>query len=1144
MPQIDAVGGGRGIHPFRQLADNLDPFDDIAPSTVAMIILFGSIIFATAGMAARDWLGGDKRAISAALKAHTMPSKHYLSKKDYTKADDNSRSRTDTKQIIQPWEPTFVSTFILFSQIGCFGLILFFIYSLEKSSAARPMSTMSGFDEDEFVFWILAVILYTYFLSWKRNDGKPDHLNNIIIPSRVQDDASQTSKTTTSRSKMNEKIRQRTIEMTSLRQAIETGIRDDGVSSQGSEASKRLEEVLLTDNTVFDSILDTIDDDIESKDDSELGLLEKGSKFLGFNISNGQSRKILDVKPENDVLNRSQTLEWKGLLSVIMLVYQYNLGEYYQPFSNDNKLSLNSDHVYDNLAKAATTSLLFLSGYNHTYYYFHHPSNININSVFQLSRVLQVCMRLNLLAIFMCFVLGKASYGVCLIHTCWVLLIWVMMHVGYSMNYDKYLFRLKLLGAAVCIFLFWDCNFSRVAKINGVWEASQSSWEWYCVSYLHHWAPFIGAIFAINQPIASLQLRKLESLSLLNNTFAKTLLSGTLIALALAWAAGPLRKSAAVYNVSHPYFGIIPTLLLVNMRNVSCWLREHHIGMLSWLGQYSLEIYILHHHASSILLIRGYPRCNFLAISMILILTARLLHNVTLVIRHMLFPSNEEEKCYQNTVMCSVVIMILYAVACILKWAETISLGTISTITMIVGILLYQALMERTWSDYSETAPRRNHFDDDEETEEAGTTKISPTLLATLSIFLMGFAFYQNVLTSSSQSCNPNDANKARWVPLNACMARAKLGRDFDAMNYFGPTQCSTLNTTEQWAWPENKCGFHYHSRNEVQLKLEEKRIVFIGDSSVRNLYHSLCRFAGDLSAGGYEGTSISHSDASTSIGSTSLEFKWAPLSVDITTKLRGIKASLSTEGEGGPDIIIAGGGVWDKLHLSVTDEDQSSQEETIKALAFELKSMRKLSGASVVWFVPPIINTVALNSDEKRAQISEGNVDEMRRMYAELGVPQSASFVLDGPQFTQDRVSDSFDGVHYPSPVYDAGSQIVLNALDQLWNGGGTDTYTTTRTYLPATSSLINPYLGLMMLCFVVIGLFYFDAYFGVGFVSIFFVKNASLSPSELYNDAFSNYPVSTAQDRTSKVEHEEVQEHKSNRSTGRSSSSLSRRR
>jgi len=1136
MPQIEAVGGGRGIiHPLRHSSDNLDPFDDIAPSTVAMIILFGSIIFATVGMATRDWLIGDKRAISAAIQAHTISS---TSKIDYAEADGESRSRTNIKPQIQPWEPSFVSTFILMSQIGGFGIILFVIYSLDTSTAARPVS-MSGFDEDEFVFWILAVLLYTYFVSWKRNDGKPEHFSNRTLDgAHVQDDATQTSRTTTSRSKMKEKIRQRTIEMASLRQKIETGNRDDGASSQGSDLSKRLEEVLLTDNTVFDSILDTIDDDIQIKDES--GLLEKGSKLLGFNFAHGQSRIICDVKRENDVLNRSQTLEWKGFLSATMLVYQYNMGEYYQPFSNENKPSLNSVHVYDNLAKATMTSLLFLTGYNHTYYFFHHPSNIN--SVFKLSRVLQVCMRINLLAISMCFVLGTANYGVCLIHTFWFLLIWVMMHVGSSMNYEKYLFRLKLLGAAVGIFLFWDCNISRVAKINGVWEASQASWEWYCVSYLHHWAAFIGAIFAINQPIASLQLRKLESLNLLTNTFAKMLLSGTLLVLALTWAAGPLRKSATVYNLSHPYFGIIPTLLLVNLRSVNCWLREHHIGMLAWLGKYSLEIYILHHHASNIVFIRGYPRCNFLAVSVILIFTARLLHNITSVIRHMLLPANEEEKCWQNTVACSVGIMLLYAAACILTWAEAVSLGTISTITMIVGILLYQVLMEMTWSDYRGTAPKlkKNQFEDDEEAEEGGTTKVSPPLLATLSIFLLGYALYQSVLTNSSHSCNPNHANKGRWVPLNACLARTQLDRI--EMNYFGPTQCSTLNTTEQWAWPEDTCGFHYHSGSELRLKLQERRIVFIGDSSVRKLYHSFCRFAGDLTAGGYEGTSTSHSDASTSFGSTSLEFKWAPLSVDIITKIKSTKASFSREREGGPDIIIAGGGVWDKLHLSVTDEDQSSQEETIKTLASELKSMRKMFEASVVWFVPPIINTVALNSDEKRSQISEGNIEEMRRMYHELGVPQSASFILDGPHFTQDRVSDSFDGVHYPNHVYDAGSQIVLNALDQLW-GGDMNKSIITRSYLPATSSLINPYLGMMMLCFVLIGLFYFDGYFGVGYLAQFFVKKMSLSPSELYKDAFDHHPVSTAQDQTSKVEYNEFQ-HESVGLTGRSSSSLSRRR
>ena len=183
MPQIDAVGGGRGggMKPSRHLANGVDLFDGIAPSTVAMIILFGSIIFATIGMGTRDWLMGDKRALSAAMKSHAAIS----SANDSSKKNDTESSRADetiNKSQIQPWEPTFISTFILLFQISLFGIILFAIYSLESQSslnttAARSMSvpSSSGFDEDEFIFLILAVSLYAYFISWKRNDGKLDN---------------------------------------------------------------------------------------------------------------------------------------------------------------------------------------------------------------------------------------------------------------------------------------------------------------------------------------------------------------------------------------------------------------------------------------------------------------------------------------------------------------------------------------------------------------------------------------------------------------------------------------------------------------------------------------------------------------------------------------------------------------------------------------------------------------------------------------------------------------------------------------------------------------------------------------------------------------------------------------------------------
>lgn len=43
---------------------NADPLESMAASTVSMLILFGSLTFATVGMMTRTLLSGDKRGVS------------------------------------------------------------------------------------------------------------------------------------------------------------------------------------------------------------------------------------------------------------------------------------------------------------------------------------------------------------------------------------------------------------------------------------------------------------------------------------------------------------------------------------------------------------------------------------------------------------------------------------------------------------------------------------------------------------------------------------------------------------------------------------------------------------------------------------------------------------------------------------------------------------------------------------------------------------------------------------------------------------------------------------------------------------------------------------------------------------------------
>jgi len=257
----------------------------------------------------------------------------------------------------------------------------------------------------------------------------------------------------------------------------------------------------------------------------------------------------------------------------------------------------------------------------------------------------------------------------------------------------------------------------------------------------------------------------------------------------------------------------------------------------------------------------------------------------------------------------------------------------------------------------------------------------------------------------------------------------------------------------------------------------------------------------GIAGSGAYNTKIHKRADITNSIGDTTMEFEWAALATDQVVKIKDIM--LRPEEITGdkttirPDLIVMGGGAWDRLHVYATDEDRESHRATVKELAKEIR-MAKSNDIPVVWIVPTTINSKALLTEEKQKNIKEEDMRGMRALYDNIGVLSSASFVLDGPSFTRQRVSESYDGVHYPLSVYDAGAQILMNSMDWLLP----EIKEKTDFSPPDAGSMSNPALGLMMLCFVFMGLVCFDGFMGFSYLASFFVRG--VMPSDLCEEAF----------------------------------------
>ena len=502
-------------------------------------------------------------------------------------------------------------------------------------------------------------------------------------------------------------------------------------------------------------------------------------------------------------------------------------------------------------------------------------------------------------------------------------MVYAVMYIGKERNNKLWFLRCKLGLLGLIIFAVWDTNnlgifqwmqqhFSIIFSEESIPGAPYGTmWEWYFRSFLDHWSALLGMVFALNLPVVSLFFRKLEARSFGRQWIGKlSMLAGMLYAFS-SWVHGPMMMVKEEYNTTNPYFGFIPLLLYVYIRNLTPTMRSHSMKLLREIGKITLETYAMQHHIwltsnskTLLVFLPNYPRLNMMLVTLSFVFISRKVHKLTMVLRDILLPNNRQH-CIRSMSVMTAVITGFYFTAFVLCRMQLVSIISIALVSILCGGLLYQTVMDSTWLDYHNAVKKAKEDEDDDDItmfadkselsfsiagsdNESIVARLCPPMIGILFLIVLGSVW--NILVASSASSVgslPPEcamyANEGSWARVYTCNEsdRAMAYRDHNVVSL---GTCPPQGTGRIWVWNEKSsyphCRFGQRGESKLKSILGGRNLLFIGDSMTRNLYHASLRAMGIKDAGAYDATMPKHTDLHRVMwDSTSVNFKWVCLS-------------------------------------------------------------------------------------------------------------------------------------------------------------------------------------------------------------------------------------------------------------------------